>query len=69
MIFFGGGQEDYFGPGIFFLCGPEPGYYFLLGTVLDFFIRDNDAYKNKQKSLSIDSDLEMDMRLIKCLVL
>ena len=42
--------------------------YIYRGTVLDFFSQDH-AYKNKHKSASVGSDLEMDTRLIKCLVL
>ena len=42
-------EGDYYGPG-FFLRTPEPGFfYFLRGTVLEFFISQDHAYKNKAK--------------------
>ena len=45
-----GGEEDYFGPGIISFAHLSMAFYFLRGTVLDFFSQDY-AYKNKQKSL------------------
>ena len=43
-------------------------FIFLRSMVLDFFPA-RIMRINKQKSLSVDSDQEMDTRLIKCLVL
>ena len=61
---------DYFGPGNFFFTRRSLAFYFLRGTVLDFCCQGH-AYKNKQKNyyISVDSDLEKDTILIKCLVL
>ena len=44
-----GGLEDYFGPGIFFLCAPEHGFLFFAWYGPGCFGQDH-AYKNKQKS-------------------
>ena len=35
----GGGVEDYFGPGFFLFAQQNLAFYFLFGTVLDFFFQ------------------------------
>ena len=65
-MFFIGWWGDYFGSGIMFSSHTEAWPF--CGTVLDFFFSQDHAYlQNKKSSLciSVDSNLEMDTRLIK----
>ena len=74
------GGGDFFDPGLFLFPHQSMAFYFLRGTVLDFSSARIMCIKTKQESLlykqnkkvcyiSADSDLEMDTRLIKSLVL
>ena len=47
-FYWGGGQEDYFGPGFFLFHTPEHDFYLLHGTILDFFSQDRVYTNNKQ---------------------
>ena len=54
----------------FFFARRSLAFYFLRGTVLNFFARIMRIKTNKKVYyISVDSDLEIDTRLIKCLVL
>ena len=68
----GGGGEITLVLDILFFIGPSLAFYFSSGTVLDFFQPGSCILKQTKKFILlfiwVDSDLDMETRLIKCLV-